>query len=59
MEFVLKIECDNSAFDYGERPYEVARILRELAGKVKNGYNMVYLTDINGNAVGAANYNYD
>lgn len=59
MEFVVKIECDNSAFDYGNRPHEVARILINLANQVKEGYNLIYLNDENGNQVGTATYNYD
>lgn len=59
MEFVLKIECDNSAFDYGERPHEVSRILKYLAEQIDEGYNLVYLNDINGNQVGVAQFNYD
>ncbi len=56
MYFKLHINTDNSAFDEGNKPYEVARILRELADKVESeGLNWCYqnLRDTNGNIVGA------
>lgn len=62
MKFLVQIDCDNAAFD--DRNAEVARILHELANKVKCGdvdnhigrtqYRTLH--DINGNSVGGATY---
>jgi hypothetical protein len=51
MVFLLKIECDNSAFE-PEPGDEVARILREAADKIERGSTGVRLRDVNGNKVG-------
>lgn len=60
-EFYLCISCDNAAFreDDGTdsedaRGAEVARILRDLANKVADGYTTVYLVDANSNHAGYA-----
>lgn len=57
MLFTIHIECDNDSFaeDKGE---EVARILREVAMKIEDGYTTCYLNDSNGNSVGMAEFKY-
>lgn len=72
----LTIETDNSAFGFGsEKAYEsmgfeVARIMREAAGKIENSphsltvdscpggkvFRGIILRDINGNVVGSVSY---
>ena len=57
--FTVKIDCDNSAFDFeneGE-PYELARILREIANKIERQNPdslsaFATIHDANGNDVG-------
>lgn len=58
MKFTLEIDCDNAAFGDtdSERGDEVARVLRDLARRVADGYLMVYLRDANGNTVGTAEF---
>ena len=56
MQFQLKIDCDNAAFEYDPVP-ETARILRALAHRLEHGdsfdkFRTVF--DINGNDVGRA-----
>jgi hypothetical protein len=52
MKFTLEIDCDNTTFD--ESPAtEVARILRETAGRVEEGVWPGNLRDSNGNTVGS------
>lgn len=49
--FKLTIKTDNAAF--GDEPgYEVARILRDIAHKVEEGYTSGSVLDVNGNTVG-------
>ena len=61
MKFELKIECDNAAFD-PDHGQEVARILRDAAAKLEQGYTParseggLVLRDFNGNKVGIAGY---
>lgn len=53
--FTLKIGTGGSAFydDDGNRdPYEVIRLLRQVATKLENDYISGILIDINGNKVG-------
>ena len=51
----IEIKTGNAAFQNGNRGYEIARILRELADKVEGGaFGKVVLMDINGNKVGEA-----
>ena len=52
MKYQIEIETDNTAFD--DYPnLEVARILKDLAGKAEAGYPLdVQLYDLNGNEVG-------
>lgn len=51
MKFILKLDCDNSAFT--EAPAaEVARILKEAAWHLEQGTKERILFDINGNRVG-------
>lgn len=55
VDFVLKINCDNAAFEDDQRGEEVARILREVAKQVEEGYTYIpQLHDYNGNRVGTA-----
>jgi hypothetical protein len=57
MEMKITIAMDNAAFD-GQQGTEVARILRELAGKLEGnnwlGNLNARLFDVNGNRVGEA-----
>jgi hypothetical protein len=54
----LKLDCDNAAFSDGNRPNEVARILRRLADQIEtiplsdNQRIDGRLVDFNGNACG-------
>lgn len=50
--FRVKIETGNAAFSDGNRNYEIARILRELADKLEHGHEPATVRDINGNTVG-------
>lgn len=57
--FSLKLDCDNAAFDDGQRPHEVARILRQLSFQIetipltdKQQINGI-LFDFNGNRCGS------
>ena len=52
MKYQIEIETDNTAFD--DYPnLEVARILKDLAGKAEAGYSLnIPLYDLNGNKVG-------
>ena len=52
--FRVKIRCNNDAFVAGKRCNEIARILRDLAKHVENGYTTATMRDINGNVVGSA-----
>lgn len=62
MQFQLTIDCDNAAFEDGNCPREIARIMREAARRI-NSYdgppvdflNLLddfKLQDVNGNSVG-------
>lgn len=62
MKFVLEIDCDNAAFEFGGQG-EVARILKETSLALKNRGclsdmyrfdNQIVLRDYNGNTVGYA-----
>lgn len=54
-KFELSIVTTNSAFEDAGPNYEVARILRELADKVEEGGQNVFLIrDHNGNSIGMA-----
>ena len=49
----ITIKTDNDAFEDGNRPTEVARILRDLADSLDgNEYLPVNIRDVNGNHVG-------
>ena len=52
MKYQIEIKTDNAAFnDYPK--LEVARILKDLAGKAEAGYSLnIPLYDLNGNKVG-------
>jgi hypothetical protein len=56
--FSLKLDCDNAAFADGQRPNEVARILRRLADQIEivpladNQRIDGRLFDVNGNTCG-------
>lgn len=54
-KIVIAIRTTNAAFD--DQPHEeVARILTELAEKLRRGREPEKLLDINGNAVGIVEY---
>lgn len=48
--FKIEIECDNDAFQGNS--HEVERILKDIIGKIKNGYKEGKIFDINGNKTG-------
>lgn len=48
---LLSMDTDNAAFEY-DRDGECARIIKEAAGKVRNGDFDFKLRDVNGNSVG-------
>ena len=50
--FNLTIKTDNAAFQEGQPADEVARILREIAGKLEEGDSNGPAFDSNGNTVG-------
>jgi hypothetical protein len=58
MRFRVQFATTNSAFDGGDRPLEIARILRALADRIEaEGIApsaVIQLRDINGNGVGNA-----
>lgn len=57
MDITIKINCDNAAFEDGQPREEVARILEELAGKLRGSAGLSFaipLKDSNGNKVGEA-----
>jgi cytochrome c-type biogenesis protein CcmH/NrfF len=57
MNFVLKVGCDNAAFE--DPDIEVSRILREVAGRVEAGQKNGRIMDVNGNSVGEFFFNFD
>ena len=50
--FKISIKTTNAAFEGENRPYELARILREVASDLENGVTYAVVTDSNGNRVG-------
>jgi hypothetical protein len=50
--FKLTMKLTNAAFAGMNQPYEIARILREVAQKVENEEEISTILDINGNCVG-------
>jgi len=50
--FELNFNTDNAAFSDGNKPYEIARILREIADKIEDGQTEGNIRDINGNTTG-------
>ena len=54
--FTLKIKTGNSAFEEDARG-EIARILEELADKIRDGKEPSTLQDYNGNTVGNIDWN--
>ena len=50
--FKLEIDTGNAAFDDGQKPYELARILRIIAERVEHGCEVGNAVDLNGNTVG-------
>lgn len=51
--FKLSFSIDNAAFHEGYGREETARILKETAQKVEEGYNSGKIRDINGNTIGS------
>lgn len=57
MKFRLSIDCGNAAFQDGNGPAEVSRILREQADRIERHAclpDVLRLFDVNGNYVGEA-----
>jgi hypothetical protein len=52
--FNLSFDVRNAAFDDGNRPYEAARILREIADKLEAQAYVGggHVRDVNGNTIG-------
>ena len=50
--FTLNIDCENAAFEDDAAP-ELARLLREIAGRIESGSMAGNIRDINGNRVGS------
>jgi hypothetical protein len=49
----IHMKTDNAAFEDEGKATEIARILRELAGRIESeGINYALLRDVNGNRVG-------
>jgi hypothetical protein len=48
----IYIQTDSAAFDDGNKGFEVARILREMANTAESGDYTSFVADINGNFVG-------
>lgn len=53
-KFTLHFEADNAAFDYNQRAYETARILRDVANRIESGnvLDVNLIKDIHGNLIG-------
>lgn len=49
-EFTLAVTTENAAFE--DKPYETARILREVADRIERGHDAGVIWDVNGNRVG-------
>lgn len=56
-KITININTSNSAFYDGNVGCESARILREFADKLEDGYKPTRLRDMNGNIVGFVTYN--
>jgi len=58
MNFKLRMDTENAAFQHGNEAFETARILRGLADSIDDGslsaVGTYVLRDINGNQVGKA-----
>lgn len=52
MSVTIKIKTENAAFDGDDKPYEIARILREIAAQIEHGNTSGTARDANGDAVG-------
>ena len=52
----IEIKTSNEAFQDGNFNYELAKILKELADKIENGYEPEKIMDSNGNTVGKIKY---
>lgn len=50
--FKMTIKTSNAAFEGESRPFELARILREVANDVEEGRTSGMLIDVNGAQVG-------
>ena len=48
----IYIQTESAAFDDGNKGFEVARILREMADTAENGDFTSFVMDINGNFAG-------
>jgi hypothetical protein len=54
--FILKIEVDNEAFQEDKRG-EIARILEDIADKIRQGKEPSKPIDYNGNSCGSIDWN--
>lgn len=52
MKLTLELNMDGAAFDGDAGPAEAARLLRETAVMVAEGWDSGFLRDVNGNRVG-------
>lgn len=55
MDFQMSINLDNAAFRDDEEhldPTDLARLLRQVAKRVEDGWNVGTCLDVNGNKVG-------
>lgn len=52
MEFIARLDMDNAAFE-DRAATELARILENIARKVKRGDDAGKIMDVNGNSVGS------
>lgn len=55
--FALCVSVTNDAFQNGNREVEIARILREVAERLEEGYTSIpMICDSNGNNIGGAHF---
>ena len=50
--FKLEFRTGNAAFSHGDGPYEVKRILLDVAKQVESGRTSGKIMDVNGNCIG-------
>lgn len=52
MTVKIKMNTKGAAFEGENKPFEMARILREIAGEMEEGVRYGHIIDSNGNTVG-------